>query len=186
MRALLRMTSLTWLVVLGCSASELPLASVGGDSTVSGTSPRQTGHASSSDQPQASPEQCQQWRESLDYLSAKILFARQTLTTDAGYADQLGGDLPADFRIDVAELRRHLGVLSNIPDPTRATGFKKPSEVLGLFTQAFDLLDTNLRSGHPFSDGSGNGERLLRLLDELHMTGRTALSIACQEAGCRW
>ena len=174
----------TWLAVLGlvlaagCGSSD---PAPRGDTAV-----LSDGSAGEVPTPVAvTPGQCQQWTDALRGFSEKMILASQFLKTDDAYAQQSDPTLNEAFRIDVALLRSQIEVISTIPDPSETSSLGKPSEVIPKLKEMADLLEANLKSGKPFSDGAGHGEKLIELLNEINLSGRIALSMALEQAGCK-
>lgn len=108
------------------------------------------------------------------------------LNSDEAYANQQGPDILGLTKLDVARFRRDLELLATLPEPGGDNPFFKPlSTVIPQFRELADLLEVNLRSGRPFGDGSGNGEKLQKLAERLSIDGRVAISRAYEAAGCR-
>jgi hypothetical protein len=88
------------------------------------------------------------------------------------------------FYLDTKALRADLTVLSTLPDITGGQG-DKPSAIISSVRQVLDLIDSNAKSGKPFSDGSGNGQKVLDLWTPLFMTQRASSAFAdAFQAGC--
>jgi hypothetical protein len=88
------------------------------------------------------------------------------------------------FYLDTTALRADLTVLATLPDITGSQG-DKPSAIISSVRQVLDLIDSNRKSGKPFSDGSGNGQKVLDLWTPLFMTQRASSAFAdAFAAGC--
>ena len=88
------------------------------------------------------------------------------------------------FYLDTTALRADLTVLATLPDITGGQG-DKPSAIIATVRQVLDLIDSNAKSGKPFSDGSGNGQKVLDLWTPLFMTQRASSAFAdAFQAGC--
>ena len=113
-------------------------------------------------------------------LNSQILI---NLRDDAFYTALKDNTSPVRI-LDTGELRAELDVLSQLPDPTKA-GADKPSVIVRQFRQALDLVDSNIKSGKPFTDGSGNGQRAMDLILPLLITQKAnvafsgAFQVAC-------
>ncbi len=70
-----------------------------------------------------------------------------------------------------------MNVLASLPDPTNA-GADKPSDMVRQFRQLLDLVDSNIKSGKPFTDGSGNGQRAMDLVVSLLMTQKANVAFS--------
>ena len=81
------------------------------------------------------------------------------------------------FYLDTRALRADLTVLSTLPDVVSGQG-DKPSTMISSLRQVLDLIDSNTKSGKPFSDGSGNGQKVLDLWTPLFMTQRASGAFA--------
>ena len=167
-----------FMIFAGCSSSK-PQAT--GDATA--ISPDSSGVAPLA--VAATPAQCEQWTAALRGFSEKMILASQFLTTDEAYARQSDASFSEAFKFDVNLIRRQIEVIATIPDPSDASSMGMPSEVIPQLRKMADLLEANLQSGKPFSDGSGHGEQLIQMLSEINLGGRIALSMALEKAGCK-
>jgi hypothetical protein len=88
------------------------------------------------------------------------------------------------FSLDTNALRANLAVLAKLPDAVSDTG-DKTSQMIVNVRQVLDLIDSNAKSGKPFSDGSGNGQKVLDLWMPLAVTqGASRAFVAAFNAAC--
>jgi hypothetical protein len=85
------------------------------------------------------------------------------------------------FELDPPELRSAADTLAGMPE---FVGEKVTAQV-PKFRQMADLLESNLQSGKPFSDGSGNGQKLADLVDAEFVDSLSALDDAIVKNKCR-
>lgn len=105
------------------------------------------------------------------------------LRSDEAYAGLVGGK-GGLFNLDTAALRANLDVFAKLPDAVSESG-DKTSTVIATTRQVLDLIDSNAKSGKPFTDGSGNGQKVLDLWTPLALTQRADLAlIAAFKGAC--
>ena len=106
-----------------------------------------------------------------------------SLRSDQAYAGLINNN-PGGFNLDTTSLRANLAVIAKLPDAVSESG-DKTSAIIATTRQVLDLIDRNAKSGKPFSDGSGNGQKVLDLWTPLAITQRANLALlAAFKAAC--
>lgn len=85
------------------------------------------------------------------------------------------------FKLDPSELQGAVDTLAGMPEFVG----EKVSAQVPKFQQMADLLESNLQSGKPFTDGSGNGQKLADLVDKEFVDSLSALDDAIVKNKCR-
>lgn len=109
-----------------------------------------------------------------------------SLRSDDAYSGLVNNsDNNGMFNLDTAALRADLAVLAKLPDAVGEAG-DKTSTIIATTRQVLDLIDSNAKSGKPFTDGSGNGQKVLDIWMPLAVTQRANLAlVAAFSAACR-
>jgi hypothetical protein len=131
------------------------------------------------------PADCERWKAAFGTVSQNTLLALQLLTSDEGYAQQRDPNLFPALKVDPAAIGSGIDVLAGVPNPSDPGPFRQPSDAVAQLREIHTLLEANLPAGTPFGDGTGDGEKLLRLLDDFNIGGRAAISSAMEKSGCR-
>jgi hypothetical protein len=168
------------LMVSACGGAALPKATLSAPSRSAATSAPIAAVTSPANNP-ASQVDC----AAIDKAYFDFAFTSQTLMllkSDDMYAtlkDSLATQAgPGSFLLaNPADLRADLAVLATLPDTTNENG-DKPSTMVAQVRQVLDLVDSNVQSGKPFSDGSGNGQKMLDLWTPLAMTQKASQAFA--------
>ena len=92
-----------------------------------------------------------------------------------------GPGQPVAF-VDTIPLRADMDILATLPDTTDDAG-DKPSQMVAQVREVLDLIGSRIESGKPFSDGSGNGQKMLDLWTPLAVTRRARRFCRCLWAG---
>lgn len=135
-------------------------------------------------QKQADPRQCEEWKSSATFVLVKLSLGAQMLRDDAGYATLAGPDVPEVSKLDPAEIREQLQKLKNLPDPSETSSVSKPSVVVREIEEALDLMEANFAAKTPFANGSGDGQKLVALLETLYLKSAMSFSEWARECGC--
>jgi hypothetical protein len=107
------------------------------------------------------------------------------LDSDEAYARLTDPEVARAFRMDPVRLRHDLDVLSALPDcPTNEAIVLPLSQSLPELREMADVLEANLASGRPFSDGSGGGEKLLGMAQQAAIVSIVTVEDAIEQAGC--
>lgn len=107
------------------------------------------------------------------------------LDSDEAYTRLTDPEIARAFRMDPDRLRRDLDVLSTLPDCASEDSICLPlSQSLPELREMADLLEANLASGRPFSDGSGGGEKLLAMAQSAAVVCLVTIEDAVEQAGC--
>jgi len=108
------------------------------------------------------------------------------LDTDLAYKRLTDPEIASAFKLDPARLRRDLEVLSVLPDDDSPDAICQPwSQALPELRELADVLEANLASGKPFSDGSGGGEKLLAMAKSASVVYSVTVDDAMRRAGCQ-
>jgi hypothetical protein len=81
-------------------------------------------------------------------------------------------------------LRANLDVIAKLPDAVSNIG-DKTSAIIATTRQVLDLIDGNAKSGKPFTDGSGNGKKVLDLVQAAMGDGRSEVFAATVADVCQ-
>ena len=103
------------------------------------------------------------------------------LNSDAQYAVFTGAN--ATVKVDPVALRADADALAALP-PSIAGAVTGPSQYAEDLRKAADLLDANIKSGKPFADGSGNGQKLVDLAKDIYATDLLNFRLASTAANC--
>lgn len=115
---------------------------------------------------------CREYGQAYGDLSLNLQIASQ-LTTDEQYAQLSANGGPVN--LDVDALERSVETLGGLPGVE--------AQLLRM-REITALLRSNVESGAPFGDGSGDGQRLVDLLGSSFVDDVVAITIALQEGGC--
>jgi hypothetical protein len=103
------------------------------------------------------------------------------LKDDAQYAVFTGPN--ATVKIDPVALRADADKLATLPPPI-AGAVMGPAQYADDLRKAADLLDAGIKSGKPFSDNSGTGQKLLDLANNIYAADLLNFRIASTTANC--
>jgi hypothetical protein len=156
----------SWLVVGGVLA-----ILTGCDKGSAGTSASSDGSGSAGSAPASTPASASQPRMKADKaaMEAAKLLVRDTcsqigfMTDDTGFDKSVTGIDNAHGKVDVEAVTKALDLLATLPDHTDNDFIQPLSKVIPPIREAMTLYQQALAGKKPFSDGSGNGEKMAKL-----------------------